>query len=60
VLFRSNSGNSGGVLVNMSGEVIGITNAKVSDVGVEGMGYAININSAMMIINGLMAEMAAA
>ena len=55
-----NSGNSGGVLVNMKGEVIGITNAKVSDVGVEGMGYAININSAMAIINELMAEMAAA
>jgi S1-C subfamily serine protease len=55
-----NSGNSGGVLVNMSGEVIGITNAKVSAVGVEGMGYAININSAMAIIDDLMAEMAAA
>jgi S1-C subfamily serine protease len=55
-----NSGNSGGVLVNISGEVIGITNAKVSDVGVEGMGYAINIDYAMTIINALMAEMAAA
>jgi S1-C subfamily serine protease len=55
-----NSGNSGGVLVNMSGEVIGITNAKVSDVGVEGMGYAININAAMAIINDLTTEMAAA
>lgn len=55
-----NSGNSGGVLVNMKGEVIGITNAKVSDVGVEGMSYAININSAIVIINELMTEMTAA
>jgi len=55
-----NSGNSGGVLVNIGGEVIGITNAKISSVGVEGMGYAINIDYAMSIINELMAEMAAA
>ena len=55
-----NSGNSGGVLVNIEGEVIGITNAKISDVGVEGMGYAINIDYAMTVINALLAEMAAA
>lgn len=54
-----NSGNSGGVLVNIDGKVIGITNAKISDVGVEGMGYAINIDYAMTIINELMAQMAA-
>ena len=54
-----NSGNSGGVLVNMNGEVIGITNAKISAVGVEGMGYAININFAMSIINELSAQMTA-
>jgi serine protease Do len=34
----------------MAGEVIGITSLKVSQVGVEGMGYAININQAMPII----------
>jgi serine protease Do len=55
-----NAGNSGGILINMNGEVIGITNAKVSDVGVEGMGYAININDAMTVIEELIAEMAAA
>jgi S1-C subfamily serine protease len=55
-----NAGNSGGILIDMSGEVLGITNAKVSSVGVEGMGYAININDAMTVINELMAEMAAA
>jgi S1-C subfamily serine protease len=55
-----NAGNSGGILINMNGEVIGITNAKVSSVGVEGMGYAININDAMTVIEELIAEMAAA
>ncbi len=55
-----NSGNSGGVLLNMKGEVIGITNAKISYVGVEGMGYAININDAIAIIEGFIAEMAIA
>ncbi len=34
----------------MSGEVIGITSAKVSSVGVEGMGYAISINEAIPIL----------
>lgn len=48
-----NPGNSGGPLVNMAGEVIGITNAKISAVGVEGMGYAISIQEAMPIIEQL-------
>jgi serine protease Do len=48
-----NPGNSGGPLVNMAGEVIGITSLKVSEVGVEGMGYAISINEAMPVINTL-------
>jgi len=48
-----NPGNSGGPLVNMAGEVIGITSVKISTVGVEGMGYAININSALPIIEDL-------
>ncbi len=48
-----NPGNSGGPLVNMSGEIIGITSAKLVDVDVEGVGYAISINSAMPIINEL-------
>jgi serine protease Do len=49
-----NPGNSGGPLVNMRGEVIGITSAKVSSVGVEGLGYAISINSAMPILEELL------
>ena len=48
-----NPGNSGGPLLNMKGEVIGITSAKIAEVGVEGLGYAININSAMPILQEL-------
>jgi len=48
-----NPGNSGGPLVNMAGEVIGITSVKVAQVGVEGMGYAISSDSAMPIIEDL-------
>lgn len=48
-----NPGNSGGPLVNMDGEVIGITSAKLAGLGIEGMGYAISINSAEPIIKEL-------
>jgi len=48
-----NPGNSGGPLVNMFGEVIGITSVKIAEVGVEGMGYAISSNSALPIIEDL-------
>ena len=40
-----NSGNSGGALVNANGEVIGINTLKLSGTGIEGMGFAIPINS---------------
>jgi len=48
-----NPGNSGGPLVNMAGEVIGITSIKIATVGVEGMGYAISINTTLPIIDDL-------
>ena len=49
-----NPGNSGGALLNMNGEVVGIVSAKYSDTDVEGMGYAIPITSAKTIIEQLM------
>lgn len=42
-----NSGNSGGGLFNIRGELMGIVNAKVVSDGVEGMGYAIPISIAV-------------
>lgn len=49
-----NPGNSGGPLVNMNGEVVGITSVKIAAVGVEGMGYAISIDTALPIIEELL------
>lgn len=40
-----NSGNSGGALVNSEGNVIGINTLKLSGTGIEGIGFAIPINS---------------
>lgn len=40
-----NPGNSGGGLFNMAGELIGIVNAKQSAEGIEGLGFAIPIDS---------------
>ncbi|MBM4432799.1 MAG: PDZ domain-containing protein, partial [Chloroflexi bacterium] len=48
-----NPGNSGGPLVNLRGEVVGITTVKISMVGVEGMGWAISIETAKPIIESL-------
>ncbi len=48
-----NPGNSGGPLVNMAGEVVGITSVKIAEVGVEGVGYAISTSEAMPIIQQL-------
>ena len=42
-----NSGNSGGPLVNANGEIIGITSLKLAATGVEGMGFAIPIETAL-------------
>ncbi len=44
-----NSGNSGGALLNTSGEVVGINSYKLSDG--EGIGFAIPINAAKPILN---------
>ena len=49
-----NPGNSGGALLNMKGEVIGINTAKIMSTYVEGMGYAIPMDTANPTIEALM------
>lgn len=46
-------GNSGGPLVNLAGDVIGITSLKLVDEQVEGMGFAIPIEDAMNYVDTL-------
>jgi serine protease Do len=46
-------GNSGGALVNMYGQVIGITSSKYVSSSYEGLGFAITINDALPIIEEL-------
>ena len=48
-----NSGNSGGALVNSEGKVIGINTLKLSGTGIEGIGFAIPINSTTDITSQL-------
>ena len=48
-----NSGNSGGPICNIKGEVIGITSSKLIGSGVEGMGFAIPINAVNNIIGNI-------
>ena len=45
-----NPGNSGGPICNTNGEVIGITNMKLVDDTVEGMGFAIPIEDALKVV----------
>ena len=48
-----NPGNSGGALVTADGKVIGINSAKLAATGVEGMGFAIPVNTVKPIIDQL-------
>lgn len=48
-----NPGNSGGALVNADGVVIGINSAKIAVAGVEGIGFAIPVNTARPILQSL-------
>ena len=45
-----NPGNSGGGLFNMAGQLIGVVNAKCSEDDVEGLGFAIPIDTAYDVI----------
>ncbi len=48
-----NPGNSGGGLFNMAGQLIGVINAKISEEGIEGLGFAIPIDIAYPVIEDL-------
>lgn len=49
-----NPGNSGGALVNSQGQVIGINTVKITQSGVEGLGFAIPMNEVKPIVDQLM------
>nr|WP_273844901.1 trypsin-like peptidase domain-containing protein [Halalkalibacter alkalisediminis] len=49
-----NPGNSGGALINTLGEVIGINSLKISESGIEGLGFAIPSNEIIPVINEIM------
>ena len=57
ILLQTNAavspGNSGGGLFNANGQLIGIVNAKSSGDSIEGLGFAIPINTAKSIIEDL-------
>lgn len=48
-----NPGNSGGALVNADGYVVGINSVKIAATGIQGMGFAIPINSVRPILQSL-------
>ena len=49
-----NPGNSGGGLFDSMGNLIGVVNAKTSDTGIEGLGFAIPVNIAYKFFNRVM------
>ena len=51
-----NPGSSGGALVNMYGQVVGITSAKLAGVVYEGIGYAIPTTTMKRVVEQLISE----
>lgn len=49
-----NPGNSGGGMFNMKGQLVGIINAKSTGTGIEGLGFAIPINTALEVSEQLL------
>ena len=49
-----NPGNSGGALFDMMGNLVGVVNAKTSESGIEGLGFAIPVNIAFEYFRGVM------
>ncbi|MFD1738110.1 S1C family serine protease [Bacillus salitolerans] len=49
-----NPGNSGGALINTNGELVGINSLKISQNGVEGLGFAIPSNDVLPIVNEIL------
>ncbi len=48
-----NPGNSGGALVNMYGQIVGITSSKISGTSYEGVGFAIPTKTVQKVVQSL-------
>ena len=46
-----NPGNSGGPIINCRGQIIGVVSSKISEEGVEGIGFAIPMDTALAVAN---------
>lgn len=51
-----NAGNSGGPIINIYGQVVGIANSKTISYGIEGMTYGVNMKTGLPIIEQLIAN----
>ncbi len=49
-----NPGNSGGPLVNAQGELIGINSSKISQAGIEGIGFAVPSDTVRYVVSQIM------
>jgi serine protease Do len=49
-----NPGNSGGPLVNQAGLLIGINSSKIAQAGVEGLGFAIPVNTVRWVVHQIL------